>query len=522
MSVTVKDLLKLPSLCNAEVVAGHKGLDKIVVSISVLETINPELIQSYAFKNDDIGGSEIVITGFLNAAADEEVQYRSIRNLCESGEAGIIIYYVGIFVPEISKRILQYADDHGFVVICMPKNQPNLRYGDAISDVMGAIIRDREQNDRIVVDLLDAIASLSPEKQNVGTIIRLLAERLHVSIVLTDRDFTALYEAAWPIEFKGIHKYIRKDRVPLEDVGEKEFPKIPGGIIQRRKISSFGNIRELFLISIGRSLPENVVIQAAEAVRIAINIWNQQRDDAAVSELIKAILDDEPLKMRSLASLFRIDVASINTMWVFSGKSFTRESAKDLSQCAAAYCGTSFADVLDDKLLLFTSGFQELQDAYTILSEAGKLLGPDCTAVYFTNLRSTSDVREAWLLHSKTIEDALRTMPRQEMYMHEDLLFVEGCQETIVGGEEVIRKALLPLEPLNDKRDIQGLIETLSAYLLDCDCSVSKTATQLSVHTNTVKYRIRCIKDVLGYSPGSMPASMNLYKAVAVKRLIEA
>ena len=50
MSVTVRDLLKLPSLCNAEVVAGHKGLDKIVVSLSVLEGVNPDLIQSYASK----------------------------------------------------------------------------------------------------------------------------------------------------------------------------------------------------------------------------------------------------------------------------------------------------------------------------------------------------------------------------------------------------------------------------------------------------------------------------------------
>ena len=85
----------------------------------------------------------------------------------------------------------------------------------------------------------------------------------------------------------------------------------------------------------------------------------------------------------------------------------------------------------------------------------------------------------------------------------------------------MIRKVLLPLEPLKDRRDVPGLIETLSVYLLDCDSSISKTAGRLSVHTNTVKYRIRCIKDALGYPPGSMPASMNLYKALAVKRLIE-
>ena len=41
MSVTVADLLKLPSLRNAEVVAGKGGLGKIVSSISVLESTDP-------------------------------------------------------------------------------------------------------------------------------------------------------------------------------------------------------------------------------------------------------------------------------------------------------------------------------------------------------------------------------------------------------------------------------------------------------------------------------------------------
>ena len=107
------------------------------------------------------------------------------------------------------------------------------------------------------------------------------------------------------------------------------------------------------------------------------------------------------------------------------------------------------------------------------------------------------------------------------MFTLEDLFFVESCQEIIDGGEEEIQEALLPLAPLNEKRDVSALIETLSAYLLDCDSSVSSTAVQLSVHINTVKYRIRCIKDALGYSPGRMPTSMNLYKAIAVKRIIE-
>lgn len=35
-----------------------------------------------------------------------------------------------------------------------------------------------------------------------------------------------------------------------------------------------------------------------------------------MSELVRAILRDEPLKMRRLADIFHVDVASIHSMWV--------------------------------------------------------------------------------------------------------------------------------------------------------------------------------------------------------------
>jgi len=70
MSVTIADLLKLPSLRNAEVVAGKGGLGKIVSSISVLESTDPELLNDSLFNNDEFTGSEIVITGFINIKDD--------------------------------------------------------------------------------------------------------------------------------------------------------------------------------------------------------------------------------------------------------------------------------------------------------------------------------------------------------------------------------------------------------------------------------------------------------------------
>ena len=53
MSVTVADLLELPSLREARLAAGRGGLNKLVSSISVLEYADPSILQDALFKNNE-------------------------------------------------------------------------------------------------------------------------------------------------------------------------------------------------------------------------------------------------------------------------------------------------------------------------------------------------------------------------------------------------------------------------------------------------------------------------------------
>ena len=53
MSVTVNDLMRLPSLRQAKVLAGHRGLGKIVSSISVLESTDPDVLVADRFPKGD-------------------------------------------------------------------------------------------------------------------------------------------------------------------------------------------------------------------------------------------------------------------------------------------------------------------------------------------------------------------------------------------------------------------------------------------------------------------------------------
>ena len=66
-----------------------------------------------------------------------------------------------------------------------------------------------------------------------------------------------------------------------------------------------------------------------------------------------------------------------------------------------------------------------------------------------------------------------------------------------------------------------SVAETLGVYLLDTGCSVTKTASILYLHVNTVKYRIGRISDIIGYRPDKMPENFSLFLAVALYRLLK-
>ena len=139
MSVTVADLLKLPSLKPARVLAGAGGLSRTVAYVSVLEYANPQILEDDLFPGDTYSGSEIVITGFMNNPADQRLQCAVVRRLAEAGEVGLILYYVGVYVPAVPEEMKRIADEKDFVLIQMPEKRMDFRYGEAICEIMDGL-----------------------------------------------------------------------------------------------------------------------------------------------------------------------------------------------------------------------------------------------------------------------------------------------------------------------------------------------------------------------------------------------
>ena len=530
MSVTVEQLLKLPSLNRAKVVGGHGGLSKVVSSISVLESTDPGLLVDEVFPQGEFFGSEIVITGFLNSVDNVPLQLASIRRLAEGGEVGLILFYVGVYLPCIDPRLIALADELDFVLITMPEGDATLRYGEVISDVMDCIYRDRTQSSSVVLDILAGVSALPKHLQTVNTALRMLSDRISASVLLCDSSFHLLNLVAWPrgIEAEVAEGFRAMRALPPPD-SSMVCPFVPDSRIYRMSLGTdSGQRMELLLIKAGLPFDAAVLSQVLDATRICISIWGRRHGEIAVHELIRAILQDEPLKMRRLAEIFHVDVASLHEMWIVQSSAENAKSdfqvlLPSARECFAGFSGSLIMDVYGGRLLIFMStppSQQEAQRRSVSLLDAvaGKL--PDAVLCRCSGLQNTADVREAYLNFREGLSDAMQIYPTRRIYTSGDISFARSCRLVIQGGEAAIDACLRTISPVQTDSEELDLAATLSVYLLDGAMSITLTAGLLFIHKNTVKYRIQRISNLLGYRPDKMPELLELYKACAVRRLL--
>ena len=104
---------------------------------------------------------------------------------------------------------------------------------------------------------------------------------------------------------------------------------------------------------------------------------------------------------------------------------------------------------------------------------------------------------------------------------HQNLVFSETCYSIVQGDNAAMLQHLSVLAPLQGQKDETDIWKTLTAYLIDTDKSVTHSAALLHIHESTVKYRLNKINRRLGYDITQMPANYYLYRALAIKRLLD-
>lgn len=529
MSITARDLLKLPALKQSKLVAGAGGLDRIVSSISVLETVELDMLPSIIFQNDQPNTGEIVITGFLNCADDEALQCALVQRLSDVGEVGIILYYVGLCVPKVGEKLKALCDALDFVLICMPEGTLSFRYSEVIYDVMEAVICDRMEYMHFTNELLGEISRMPRHRYSVDTMLQLISKRLHVFMLLTDRSFRVLNSVSWPADADNPLEALLERGRELPPPGWEPYSPEPGSFLYRLPLFSSGEKRmELLLLKAGNPLRRETASEVVDLVQLAVNLWNSNHDAVEVTELIRAIVQDEPLKMRGLAGIFGVDVSALHVMGILRPKTPWDAAAADQVKCGlqeilAPHFDAVVVGVYEGAVMFFTNPFPSLVEKQQITDYILGLLDHlalCATLTWCTQLDNTTQVAECYELHQAFLNDARNIYPTQRVFHRHELEFAQRCRNIISQGEDALRLYLRILDQISQKTEGDDFIETLSVFLLDTDSSLTETSRRMYLHKNTIKYRIRRCSDLVGYRIGSLPETMPLYTALAIRRML--
>jgi len=108
--LTVADALKIGPLAKARVLAGRKGENRVITSVTIMDT--PDI-------KDWIKGGELLLTNVLVIRDDPQAQVALVRDLAERGAAALGVK-LKRWVDNLPPEMLTLADQLGLPIIEMP------------------------------------------------------------------------------------------------------------------------------------------------------------------------------------------------------------------------------------------------------------------------------------------------------------------------------------------------------------------------------------------------------------------
>lgn len=522
--ITMWDIMRLPCMRGARVVAGRGGLNRRIQAVSVLEYTDPTPMQASLFRNLEIKEDELAISAMVDVKDDPDAQCDVIRRLNAYGDVGMLLYYVGIFVKEIDEKVLRTADELNFVLVCMPENDGSLRYSDAISEIMNLIFREETSNSSFVTEILRRVSELPPAGRSMDAMLRMLAERTGTVLELRDSRMNPLNRAVCG----GISRE-QIQRAMEEMSGQDTVSGAAGDLYYARTPIRCSGMPDMTLIVLQAcgAVAENMMRQLAEVVQLYISIWSDRHSRGDAQELLRAILLDEPMKMHQLARQLSVDLSAIQGMLVIrpgkpGGENLQRllEAAEQQFIAGKPLLAEEFEGCA--VLLVRRETFRAQNAFMNSISEAVQAEDPEARVYVCYYLPDGEAIRRAWNTLSNYADFAAKLYPEHRWFSLQDAQYAAQCADIIAKGEQEVRRRMEPLAPLDAEEPMlrRELYQTLAVYLLDSATNVGEAARRMFLHRNTIKYRLHKISEDLGYPPDLMPELQAIYQAVALRRLM--
>ena len=534
MSVTVADCLALPSLRDATVVGGTAGLNKIVASVTVLESANISLLDADLF-----AGNELAITAFVTAKDDVEMQCNVVRHLYDNGVVAFVLYYIGIIVKKLDKKLIAVADELNMPLIVMPQKNMKFRYSTAILEVAEAILYDNLHEKYFVPTIIERVAQFPESQRNLDNVLRILSDRFHITIMVTDEQMCLVSKANWPstssfdtgrfIELAG-KEMTGFDRGKIFEINHEQISAFYSSIYVSRNQKMY-----VFAVMDKETQPlidldKNTLLQISESIQLIVSMQNYSDWSMNSNQLVNAIMNNDVYRTTKIAAQSGIDIKMISDMWILiisreadvkGEELLTTNRMLQVKDFLSYRYKTTFVGSFEESIICLMS---ESPDSETQESAPFEFMNEICVnkdilLLSFSNLKTLMDVRKTYDAAQEGWFALKAIYKNRAVFFQQELNFAISCLRIIGQEGNIVKKHTSILDPLLDGNSAAESIGTLSVYMLDARNSIGETAKLMHVHPNTIKYRLKEIKKKLKMDIVKLPDAYELYLAVALNRL---
>ena len=275
-------------------------------------------------------------------------------------------------------------------------------------------------------------------------------------------------------------------------------------------------------------LTEEECEQIRYILQTYINLWAGEYGSINTKQLISSIINDEPEKTHRIADSMKLDVSALSSVYYLysadnnsnvNRSSDLRKAKHIVSKALRGYSNTFVVDTFDQALVILADRNREKID--DDLPELLALLdgkGLKYNAVICSPTLTTYMVKKTYWLLQHNIETTAIIFPHKRVLNIGEIDFVDrikkkkAAEDTFFAYNDIC-------ELLIDNRKDPVLIDTLATLLLDADMSITRTAEIMNFHISTIKYRTKCIEEIVGHRINKMPELSDLYEIVGLYRL---
>ncbi len=229
--------------------------------------------------------------------------------------------------------------------------------------------------------------------------------------------------------------------------------------------------------------------------------------------MIRAAISSDMIAVDTLSRVISLPLETMDKMMVFCISDAQKRNIslnalkKHIQETIKSYNSRLLATCIGEFLvcIFFRRVDIDFQDELlTFLMQEKSIRGVEIPA---TDMLQFS---ENYALIQRELYRAVRIYPHRFFFAKAHLTFAEHCQNIIESSRDALSKTLSVLHPLrkHDSKYNDSLCSTMGALFLDTTMNTQEAAALLRIHPNTVQYRMRKIKEVLGDDCFLMPASM--------------